>query len=101
MSPNVEDLESKDHVAAAGASGVPNLLSADQDELLKNSMGGEKSLKEAGWRGMVRRVRQSLKDKGVEDRGIVPRPEDVSGPNYSRGRQWRERWFGWLWKAGS
>ena len=32
-----------------------------------------------GWRGVMRRTRAFLVHNGVEERGIVPRPEDVRG----------------------
>lgn len=31
-----------------------------------------------GWKAWGKRAQRVLKDKGVEDRGIIPRPEDVS-----------------------
>lgn len=78
-SENIEEFGSKDFAAQS----PPTLLSQEprgSQELSKRSDDGQ-----TGWRGAVTRLGQSLKDKGVEDRGIVPRPEDVGLVGHSAG----------------
>jgi hypothetical protein len=63
---NVEDLEAKD-------------VSPPEQPVFHGESSKIHQDEQVGWRRTTRRIGQMLKDRGVEDRGIVPRPEDVSG----------------------
>jgi len=73
--PNIEDLESKD----IDTSTPPTLLREPQDRELTEAP--DRLSEGSRWKDLASRVGVLLKEKGVEDRGIIPRPEDVGVVN--------------------
>jgi len=72
---NVEDLEAKD-------------VSPPEQPVFHGESSKIPRDEQVGWRRTSRRIGQMLKDRGVEDRGIVPRPEDVSQTSGDRTARW-------------